>query len=225
MGKELSADIKERLFIETYHITKREEMISDIAYLEKTNQMLVFRLSGHDELLHQDCGYVTNQHLRVWGIGIEELERAAWENMMEKRPPVMVEIEDAVFSNFSRNLLEAGVNVLEGIAPELQRFVLTNRYCEHGASYMWNAETMETVADKLGGNVIIVPVSINELFVALEADATTADWERDKLHELNERGIQVWDYLSNEVYRYDREKKEVAIVPENSQTATMIVGM
>lgn len=223
MSSGLSEDIKECLFVETYNIEKRNEMLSNIVYVIKADQMLVFRLSGHDELLHQDCGYVTNEHLQNWGVSVEELETAAWENMIAKRPPVLVDLEDVIYLDYAKNLLEEA-NILEGMAPELQRFALTNKYSENGASYMWHTETMEKVAEKLGGNVIITPVSTHGLAVCLEADKEIVSLERENLHHLNSC-MSEEDFLSNEVYRYDRENKEIEIAPESQQTITVLLCM
>ena len=225
MRKEIDGDIKERLFVETYNISKRKALRSDIAYLQKADQMLVFRISGFDELLKQDCGYVTNEHLKCWGISLETLEEAAWENTIAKRPPVMWDIEEMLCQPFPRNLLDDGVNILEGIEERLQRFVLTNEYHENGSIYMWHTETMQKVAAKLGGNVAITPVTLDGLSVYLEDDnRETFDAERISLRQLN---CDMLDggFLSNEVYRYDREKKTVEIVPESQQTITFIIRM
>ena len=225
MSKKVSEDIKGRLFVETYNISKREELISDIAYLQKADQMLVFRISGFDKLLMQDCGYVTNEHLEYWGISLETLEEAAWENTMTKRPPVMVEMDDVLCLEFTKNLLEDDANILEGVASELQRFVLTNMYFDNGAIYMWHEETMQKVADKLGGNVAITPVSVDGLAVYLEDDdCETFELERINLRQLNCE-MEKEDFLSNEVYRYDREKKEIEIVPECQQSITFFICM
>lgn len=225
MRKEIDGDIKERLLVEAYNISKRKALRSDIAYLQKDDQMLVFRISGFDELLKQDCGYVTNEHLKCWGISLETLEEAAWENTIAKRPPVMWDIEEMLCQPFPRNLLDDGVNILEGIEERLQRFVLTNEYQENGSIYMWHAETMQKVADKLGGNVAITPVTLDGLAVYLDDDnRETFDAERISLRQLN-CDIVDGGFLSDEVYRYDREKKTVEIVPESQQTITFIICM
>jgi len=225
MTKEIDGDIKDRLFVETYNISKREELRSDIAYLQKADQMLVFRISGFDELLMQDCGYVTKEHLEYWGISLETLEEAAWENTIAKRPPVLVDIEDMLCLHLTRNLLEDDTNILEGVASELQRFVLTNMYFDNGGIYMWHEETMQKVADKLRGNVAITPVSVDGLAVYLEdEDCETFDLERINLRQLN-CDMEKADFLSNEVYRYDREKKVIEIVPECQQSFTFFICM
>ena len=55
-----------------------------------------------------------------------------------------------------------------GISPLLDMFIITNRMNNNGAIYMFDDETMQRVAGKLGDNLIILPSSVHETIVYSE---------------------------------------------------------
>ena len=86
--------IKDRLFLEVCNAAGREEW-DGLAHQQKENLMLVCRLSGYDEKFQRDCGLVTREQMEHWGIEEEVLFQDAWANMFAKRPPVLMDFEDA----------------------------------------------------------------------------------------------------------------------------------
>ena len=86
--------IKDRLFLEVCNAAGREEW-DGLAHQQKENLMLVCRLSGYDEKFQRDCGLVTREQMEHWGIEEEVLFQDAWANMFAKRPPLLMDFEDA----------------------------------------------------------------------------------------------------------------------------------
>ena len=86
--------IKDCLFLEVCNAAGREEW-DGLAHQQKENLMLVCRLSGYDEKFQRDCGLVTREQMEHWGIEEEVLFQDAWANMFAKRPPVLMDFEDA----------------------------------------------------------------------------------------------------------------------------------
>ena len=96
--------IKDRLFLEVCNAAGREEW-DGLAHQQKENLMLVCRLSGYDEKFQRDCGLVTREQMEHWGIEEEVLFQDAWANMFAKRPPVLMDFEDAYGHNYDQNIL------------------------------------------------------------------------------------------------------------------------
>ena len=127
--------------------------------------VLVYCLSGYDERLKSDCDLVTEEQMIRWGVDAETLKRDAWENTMAKRPPILIDLQDACCVDFRENHLENDGLVPLGISPLLDMFVITNRMNNNGAIYMFDDEIMQKVANKMGGNLIIIPSSVHETIV------------------------------------------------------------
>ena len=93
--------IKDRLFLEVCNAAGREEW-DGLAHQQKENLMLVCRLSGYDEKFQRDCGLVTREQMEHWGIEEEVLFQDAWANMFAKRPPLLMDFEDAYGHHYDR---------------------------------------------------------------------------------------------------------------------------
>ena len=96
--------IKDRLFLEVCNAAGREEW-DGLAHQQKENLMLVCRLSGYDEKFQRDCGLVTREQMEHWGIEEEVLFQDAWANMFAKRPPLLMDFEDAYGHHYDQNIL------------------------------------------------------------------------------------------------------------------------
>lgn len=143
-------DIRERLFAEVCNTEKSAQTLEGVVHEQKENLSVVFRLSGRDEETGRDCELVTTEQMQSWGVDVETISRAAFENTINKRPPVLIDFQEACCLQSADNLLEPDVPLPETIDPERQFYLLTNNLDEKGAVYMFDDETMQKTAEKLG---------------------------------------------------------------------------
>ena len=123
--------IKDCLFLEVCNAAGREEW-DGLAHQQKENLMLVCRLSGYDEKFQRDCGLVTREQMEHWGIEEEVLFQDAWANMFAKRPPVLMDFEDAYGHNYDQNILAMEKKTERIWRTDADFYVLTNNM-DHGA--------------------------------------------------------------------------------------------
>ena len=190
--------IKDCLFLEVCNAAGREEW-DGLAHQQKENLMLVCRLSGYDEKFQRDCGLVTREQMEHWGIEEEVLFQDAWANMFAKRPPVLA---------------------MEKKPERIWRtdadfYVLTNNM-DHGAVYMMDEATMQKSAEKLDGNLIVLPASIHDVYLMVEREGLDMERLRDGVYGAN-RAFPDADYLSDEIYRYDRDTHRLSVIPGSVQ--------
>lgn len=214
MKSRWNQDICDRLFAEVCNSEKSAQMLQGLVYDQRENLAIVFRLSGYDEVTGRDCELVTTEQMRSWGVDMETISRAAFENTVEKRPPVLVDFQEAMQRAVAENLLEPDVPLTESITPEIQLYVLSNVIGEQGAVYMFDENTMQKAAEKLGSNLIVIPASIQDIFVYPEETGMETDTAREILWKANRVLKMEQDYLSDEVYRYDKENHLLSIIPE-----------
>lgn len=214
MKNKWNQDICDRLFVEVCNSEKSVQMLEGLVYELRENLSLVFRLSGYDEVTGRDCELVTMEQMQNWGVNVETISRAAFKNTIEKRPPAMVDFQEAMRIAVAENLLEPDVPLPESITPEIQLYVLSNVIGEQGAVYMFDEETMQKAAEKLGGNLIVIPASKQDIFVYPEETGMETDTAREILWKANKVLKMEQDYLSDEVYRYDKEHHTLSLIPE-----------
>ncbi len=212
-------DIKERLFVEVYNAKKLEELPKNVLYECREDLAIVYRLSGYDAHFKRDCDLVTEEQMARWGVDTETLKHDAWANTMAKRPPIMIDLQDASCVDFRRNHLENDNPVPLGISPLLDMFVITNRMNNNGAIYMFNDETMQKIANKIGGNLIILPSSVHETIVYSEEHGMDIRRAKDMVENVNETTLRDAEFLSGEIYRYDKDNHTLSRVqvPEHEE--------
>ncbi|MSS91327.1 hypothetical protein FYJ45_24750 [Eisenbergiella tayi] len=212
-------DIKERLFVEVYNAKKLEELPKNVLYECREDLALVYRLSGYDADFKRDCDLVTEEQIEHWGVDADTLKSDAWTNTMVKRPPIMIDLLDVCRADFGRNHLENDNPVSLGISPLLDMFVITNRMNDNGAIYMFDDETMQKVANKMGGNLIIMPSSVHESIVYCEEHGMDIRKAKDLVNSVNQTKLREEEILSGEIYRYDKDSHTLskAQVPEHEE--------
>lgn len=212
-------DIRERLFVEVYNAKKLEELPKNVLYECREDLAIVYRLSGYDAHFKRDCDLVTEEQMARWGVDAETLKHDAWANTMAKRPPIMIDLQDASCVDFRRNHLENDNPVPLGISPLLEMFVITNRMDNNGAIYMFDDETMQRVAGKLGGNLIILPASVHETIVYSEESGMDIRRAKDMVEAVNRTNLREEEILSGEIYRYDKDNHTLSKVqvPEHEE--------
>lgn len=156
--------------------------------------------------------------LAAYGITKEELHDLAMANTQQNAPATfksmtqtMTEImlPDMMASmNVSR---EEAMQMIEDMLPpdEGTMWVLTNEDKMNGAIAMMDTEMLDNIREQIGGDFYILPSSIHEvLIVPKEAGMSVADLE-DMVQTVNATEVQPQERLSDHVYAYDAETKEI----------------
>lgn len=156
--------------------------------------------------------------LAAYGITKEELHDLAMANTQQNAPATfksmtqtMTEImlPDMMASmNVSR---EEAMQMIEDMLPpdEGTMWVLTNEDKMNGAIAMMDTEMLDDIREQIGGDFYILPSSIHEvLIVPKEAGMSVADLE-DMVQTVNATEVQPQERLSDHVYAYDAETKEI----------------
>ena len=78
-------------------------------------------------------------------------------------------------------------------------YVLTNNM-DHGAVYMMDEATLQKSAEKLDGNLIVLPASIHDVYLMVEREGLDMERLRNGVYGAN-RAFPEADYLSDEIYR------------------------
>ena len=212
-------DIKERLFVEAYNAAKMEDILPEVVHERWEDLVVVYRLSGYDARFKRDCALVTNEQLAYWGVDAETLNRDAWTNMMAKRPPFLSELGEHGPIDINKNYLEKATPLQNKKASERVAFILSNYMDDRGAIYMLDGETIQKVAEKLGCNLIILPASVHETIICSDELGLDLRRVKDHVKAINKTVLKEDEYLSGEIYRYDKDSHTLSIVqvPEHDK--------
>ena len=175
---------------ERYHeklkeIPHRQFEDLSIVYYERNPEEGSYRLIHNHELEHAN-------------LTEEELYKMAFENTRRIMPPKVKSISEALQELAEEMDVELRYNY--GKVPA---YVITNEQRQIGAANILYGDIMEEVSQKLGGDMLLIPSSVNEfLATAIPKDITTEDLQ-ELVHFNNMLSYPSKSRLSNQLYQYD----------------------
>lgn len=147
---------------------------------------------------------ICNTHMECWGVGVEEIHRAACGNMQGDGEATFDSLHDLISPCL-------GVETVKGMG-KAPIFVLSNRHKENGAAQILNQDIMGRVSKFLKSDIWVLPSSIHEA-ILIPADAQYGDAQRlaGIVREINGTQVRAEEALSDHVYLYSRLTGEVSI--------------
>ena len=154
---------------------------------------------------------VTDMLMADWGISTEELHRIALENLensgiqLKSLREQMIELmfPDGAPNDHSMDFMLPP----EDAGPQM--YVLSNSEKHYGAKAVLDTQKMEEIAEKLGGDYVILPSSVHEVLILPNA----AEMDRPALEEMvrtvNATEVKPNEVLSDNVYVYDSQAHEI----------------
>ena len=187
---------------------KNAEKLHEIPGKKVIDLVAIFRVVVSDDDTGLASYILDNQKLKMANITFEELDEAAMRNTQKSGFKIMTMEETIV--EMMGDCIEK--EMLGNTADGPHVLVLTNNRRTNGANILLYEEQLEMVAEKLHGDFYILPSSIHEL---LAIPVSEADVEQLKVmvKEINdnEMALKSEEILGYEVYRYNRETKEVEV--------------
>ena len=161
-----------------------------------------FRVSGGEGC---ETVTVTDEYILEQGWTEQELLDLSLNNEIFK--------ESALFVHMSENVQEMAVLTKSDDLEQLKDFrdralLLTNIYFDFGAASVLNQELMCRITDGFGENMYIIPADIEACMLVAESDLTQKDVQ-EILDHYNRFSLAPEKKLSDHIYYFDREKKEI----------------
>ena len=145
--------------------------------------------------------------LSEWGVSVDELDKAAENNMAVRFPPVLLSVDEYFRENATgrpaANLFRRGRKTDSDIM-----YVLTNRSRLNGATVMMYPGILQKIRDALGKDYYIIPSSVDDVMIVPKK----SDIRGYVLEEiLRERNVIMPrnKILSNNVYEYIEESRSI----------------
>ena len=88
-------------------------------------------------------------------------------------------------------------------------YVLTNEQRLYGAANILYPEYLEDIAQRVDSDIYIIPSSVHEVITIPAYMVESVDYLQAMVMEVNRNEVSEEDYLSDGVYLYSRETKEV----------------
>lgn len=188
-----------------YHLVNEErnsERLQAFPRKKVLDLVAIYRVVARSDERGIESYALNNQILKMAGISLEELDRAAFENTRKIGFKVMT----------MRELLaEIDEEMAAATESGPTMYVLTNIRKINGANILLYKERLSEVAEKMQDDFYILPSSIHELLAVPVSDADVKQL-RKMVKEMNDNEVTPEEILGYEVYRYSRETEQIEIV-------------
>lgn len=171
---------------------------------------------------------ITNRHLSLWNVTINDLILHAKENTPRLFPPVvqsMKKVIEELMEEESNKRIELAYeskeqeeylteiyhqeNVSGEYDLEDNMLVISNQRNINGASCMIYPDLLKEIADMSGTDLYILPSSIHELIIVKNDHQYRKEILKEMVKEINLTQVPIEDVLSDSIYYYSRNRLAV----------------
>lgn len=169
--------------------------------------------------------HITNNYAEELGMTENQLYELACENMKRMYPADTTRLTDYIYGSLKeKGLSDDEIQYAMGGSiqdyQESSPWIVKNNSV-NGAMVLLDTDVLDDLANYVGGNLVIIPSSIYEV-LALDANMIPDCEDLSAfINEVNMTEVKPEERLSNQVYLYDREDKQVKMIT-NSQNLSVV---
>lgn len=199
-------------------------LLENAPHKEFQDLSVIYRWSIASNPVYTIAPRVTNEIMEKMGVTEEELYQCAVENTKRKSKTKIVSLVEEMEGK--HDMLDFGVDVTDKEAylrkliadakanPQTAMWVLSNEKGQGGAIQFVYEENLRKIGEMMKTNIYIIPSSRHEVLIVSDEYSSVERLE-DMLIGANQIVVDRKDFLSNNVYHYDRISREITMVTNN----------
>lgn len=192
--------LQRQVFFCLVNYEKNEKMLQECPHLPFYDMAIVFRYLVHQDDTGIASAILKNEDMKRIGLDHQSLYNLAYANTRLFLKPQLV-----LLSKLLRDRYEYEVPDI----PEI--YVLSSHNYMYGAGMILYPELLEQVAREYDGDFFIIPSSIHEVLICTMQGEEARQRLQEILQEVNEFVVEEGDYLSDQLYRYDKKIGKILI--------------
>jgi len=194
------SQVRDKLCLKLINKSKNEEMLSSVPYIDFLDLAAVPYCVMSDGLMGNISILVKSDHIKMWGIGEEELLKEAKENTQRKLGVDVTPIMDIIESVYPKK-----ANEIEDM-PTNHMYVLTNNTKTFGAINIIYEDILMDFAKAADSDFFVLPSSVHEVILLLDNDMDNWECHNETIKEVNSSWLLEEEILSDHAYYYSRER-------------------
>lgn len=189
--------VKDRLGIRLVNWSMNEEYLKELPHVQYLDFAIIFSVQVEDDQIGEGEIIVRNEHIKLWGVSINDLYSDAKRKMSWRNPYILRSIQDIIKENTDVDMDMENEEAVDSI------YVLTNEKKYYGSSAILYDGVLDEVYEKVGGDFYILPSSIHEVIILPISEKIQAEEQLSNMvKEINESQLERQDVLSNNIYIY-----------------------
>ena len=183
-----------------------KQMLSDVPYRQMQDLSVIYTviLNAGDTANMAETVRITNGIARAMNLTEPQLYEIARENTKRIFPPELVSMNQVISEMTGADTASL---------PDMDLYVARNQNPGDGAAVMLDADFMDTACSTVGDECYILPSSRFEVLI-IPADTAALPGLAQMGWEVNHTQVSETERLSNQVYAYDPNKREIVIACE-----------
>lgn len=192
--------VREHLGLRLINYEKNTELLRDVPHVRWNDLAVIFCYEIGTWKEGEAYIMIRNDHLAKWEETVETLYEDALNNMKDGAMDDMFSLNDM----FKKDMVL-------GREETPPMYVLTNASRKFGAAVMLYSGKMKELADSIGSDLVILPSSLHEVLLLVDDEEKHTSW-KEMVREVNRLMVEPEEVLSDNIYRYSREKDAVELV-------------
>ncbi len=193
--------IRENLFYRLINYEKNQELLSMVPH---TRFLDLAKIYYADCRIGETAGSIPicHRHVKEWNITEDELITAAEENTPRLYPANLHPIFDT---------LGLGGNINLFLKLPFPMFVLSNTRNHNGAAAVCYKDVLERFSQKIKDDLVVLPSSVHEIMLLPLQKSNSIESLREMVCDVNRAMLDRSEFLSNNVYLYSRNDRQLMI--------------
>lgn len=188
---------KSRVARRLINYEQNKELLEVMPHKRVEDLAVVYQVIVNDEVVEDEYATIGifNQHLKLWDVTLEELDKLAVENTNRLLP--------FRFQSMMETLKELSGGTPIPFDNDISFYYLGNKPKIHGAIHVLDENLMDRIKKIVGSEYYVIPSSIHEvLILPMDPEFDYVELE-SMIQEVNETSLDPMDILSNKAYVVD----------------------
>lgn len=183
--------MKDKIVFCIINAERNKELLKTVAHTRFLDLAIIYRIQVRADNRGIQSVLIQNNFLDAWGVTKEELFELAKLNT-----PFLRECKIQKLSEMT--CIPLPYNVM----------MLTNEFAIDGAATMLYPELLQTIADEVEDDLVIIPSSVHEILIYPNSQIEK-EWMNEMIVSVNEEAVDKKDVLSDHTYFYHRLLKQI----------------
>lgn len=209
------SQMKDRVVMMLVNTEQNREMLAGLPHKEFQDLSVIYRYVVARDRDKMASFKITNEMMEQSGMMPEDLFRYAAENTKKMFPPKISTMEEVMFGIFGDDGIPDELEDLfeADREPKESMWVITNSSGINGAVSMLYDENLHKLAEKMGTDLYIMPSSVHEV-LAVSVEMGEPEKLAEMVQGVNMSAVELEDRLSNNVYHYDKDLRELKLATQ-----------
>lgn len=200
-------EFRHGVFFRLVNADKNKELLESIPHQNLLDLALIYYYTVPISAEVIGTLVITREHLTLLGIEEDALHHAARSNA-QRYQPVKIRCMEELLYDLGRKI---GVEVSEAKTCRPFLYVLTNTKGNFGASALLFEEELEHFANRIENDFYILPSSVHEVILVPSDPEFSVEYFQSMVREINATQVDATEVLSDNIYYYDRQRKEIRV--------------